>query len=242
MPRARLFARIIFATPALGLLFGLLAAAQQPSLSAFNTIHVVATGEFQAEPDTAVAQFEITGANPNLKAAYAQAQSQAEEVRALLQKQGFTPQQAHWSGYTVQPNHDYKTRRVTDYTVTTSLSLELADFQKIGPLVDAFGAAGINALRGVSFELKKMDAAKASAIADGYRQTQLQAAALAHAAGRQIKGLISASIDVSSSSYPIGPRVFAMAAAVAAPAPTEQFTPHTITVSARIDAVYGMNQ
>src|SRR6185312_14389046 len=109
---------------------------------------------------------------------------------------------AHWSGYSVQPNVDYKTRRVTDHTVTTSLRLEFTDFAKIGPLLDAAGAAGLDALRGVSFELKDMDAARAGAIANGYHQARQEAEALARAAGRDLLGLSHASVDVASPSAP----------------------------------------
>ena len=206
-----------------------------------GTVEVSVQGEFHAEPDTALVQMEITGQGAALQAAYAQAQAQAEQVRSLLRRQGFRPAQAHWSGYQVQPNVDYKTQRVKDYTVTTSLRLEMSDFAKIGPLVDAAGSAGLNALRGVSFELKDMDAAKAAAIADGYQRAQAEAEALAHAAGRQLSGLSRATVDVST----LAPRpvLYAMASSrmAGAPAPTAEFTPQQITVTARISAVFRLN-
>jgi len=203
-----------------------------------GTVEVSVQGEFHAEPDTALVQMEITGQGAALQAAYAQAQAQAEQVRSLLRRQGFRPAQAHWSGYQVQPNVDYKTQRVKDYTVTTSLRLEISDFAKIGPLVDAAGAAGLNALRGVSFELKDMDAAKAAAIADGYRRAEAEAEALAHAAGRQLAGLSRATVDVSTPSP--RPVLYAMASSrmAGAVAPTAEFTPQQITVTARISAVF----
>lgn len=203
-----------------------------------NTISVGAQGQYQAAPDTAVVELQISGQNSSLKAAYAQAQAQAEQVRGILRDQGFAPQQAHWSSYRVQPNFDYKVHRVVDYTVTSSAELSLADFAKIGPLVDAFGQAGIPALRGVRFELKDMAAAKASAIQDGYRQVHREADALAVAAGRKLGELDSASVDVSLPSV-VRPVMYSMSMRTpAAPAPTEEFTPETITVNARVNAVF----
>jgi len=218
-----------------------LAAQQLPAVTP-NTVQVTAEGTYKADPDTAVVNLEIEGKNADMKAAYAQAQAQAEKVRGLLRQQGFTSEQAHWSSYNVQPNMDYRTHRLTDYTVTVQASLEFTDFAKIGPLLDAFGAAGVNALRGVSFELKKnLDAAKTAAIADGYHKSRQEADALAQAAGRRIEGLLYATVDVSEPAV-FMPRVLSsMALAAAAPAPTEQFTPRQITVTARISAVYRLN-
>lgn len=223
------------------MLAGGAARAQQLPDASANTVQVSAEGQFKADPDTAMVQMDITGQNANLKTAYAQAQAQAEQVRTLLLQQGFTPEQAHWSSYSVQPNLDYKTRKVTDYTVSTALQLETTDFAKLGPLLQAFGAAGLNALRGVSFELKNMAAAKSKAIADGYRQTRQEADALALAAGRRILALSYASVDVSSSVPMPQIRMLAQAGMAAVPAPTEQFTPRQITVTARVSAVYRMN-
>lgn len=201
-----------------------------------NTVTVAAQGKFEAAPDTAVVNWDITGENASLKAAYAQAQAQAEQVRALLTRQGFTPQQAHWSSYQVQPQWDPKGRRVSGYQVSTTLRLEFADFAKIGPLLDAAGTSGLSALRGVSFELKDMQAARAAAIADGYRQTRQEAEAFATAAGRRLLGLSHASVNVAS---PYAPQpMFARAMVAGAAPPTEAFTPQTITITAQITAVY----
>lgn len=201
-----------------------------------NTIAVAAEGQFQATPDTAVVELQMSGQNGNLKAAYAEAQTQAQQVRGILRDQGFAPEQAHWSSYRVQPNIDYKTHRVTDYTVTVTADLSLTDFTKIGPMVDAFGQAGLSALRGVRFELKDIAAAKSAAIQDAYRQVHREADALAMAAGRKLGALDSASVDVSLPGV-IRPMAM-MARANSAPAPTEEFTPETITVNARVNAVF----
>ncbi len=217
--------------------WGLAAQGVARPAAAAGTVEVSAQGEYHAPPDTAVVQMEIRGQNAALAAAYAQARAQAEQVRRLLQQQGFAAAQAHWSGYQAQPNIDYKTQRVKDYTVSETLRLEVGDFSKIGPLVDAAGEAGLNALRGVSFELKNMDAAKAAAIGDGYRRAAAEAEALARAAGRQLAGLERATVDVATPAP--RPILYAMAAQrMEAPPPTESFTPQTITVTANIHAVF----
>ncbi|MGH9480951.1 MAG: SIMPL domain-containing protein [Terriglobales bacterium] len=232
MPRTRLLAvPLVFLGAACAW-----AQAAIPAAAEGPTIQVSAQGQFEASPDTALVSMQITGDNADLQAAYREAQTQAEQVRDLLKQQGFTPEQAHWSGYSVEPNMNYQTHKLTSYTVTTSVRLEFTDFTKIAPLLNAAGAAGLSAVRNVSFELKHPEAAKAAAIADGYRQAHLAAEALAQAAGRQLQALARASVDTSLPGPVFVPRMLAMASA--APAPTEQFSPSQITVSATVNLVY----
>ncbi|MGH9417320.1 MAG: SIMPL domain-containing protein [Terriglobales bacterium] len=219
-------------SPALG------AVAQAPS-PAPAVIQVSAQGQFQADPDLALVQFEVSGQNPDLSAAYTETQSQAAQLRNVLSSQGFPSTVAHWSNFQVQPNIDYRTHHVTSYTVSLYVRVELADFSKIGPLLNATSAKGLNLLRGVSFELKDTSAAKSAAIAAGYHQAQAEAQALAHAAGRQLGPLVDASVDAPNGSLAPQPRMLAMASA-AAPAPTEQFAPGRITVSANVRLVFSL--
>lgn len=204
-----------------------------------NTIQVSAEGQAKADPDTAEVSFLVTGEETELRYAYAKAQAQADQVRELLRSQGFSPESAQIGTYNVQPNLDPRSRRVIDYTVAAAITLDVTDFTKLGPLLDAAGASGLTALRGVSFLLKNQDAAKSAAIADGYRQVRQEAEALAAAAGLKLAGLDYASVDVSLPS-PIPFHVFANLGSEAGPSapPTGEFTPREITVTARINAVY----
>lgn len=202
------------------------------------SVTVTAQGSFKSAPDTAIVFWQITGQNPDLQSAYSQAQSQAAQVRALLAAHGFTSAQAHWSGYQVQPEMDYKSHRVTGYLVSNDLRLEISDFTKIGPLLNDASGKGLTALRSVSFTLHDMAAAKAKAIADGYAKAKAEAEALAKAADMRLDGLETASVDTSGGGVVPVPRMLAMSAAEVAPAPVEQFSPQEITVTASINAVY----
>lgn len=222
---------------ALALPLGLAAQTEAPAAAGGPpTIQVSAQGRYQANADTVLVSMQITGDNADLKTAYSDAQRQAEQVRDLIRQQGFTPEQARWSSYNVQPNMNYQTHKLISYTVTTSVQLEFTDFSKIPTLLNAAGAAGLSAVRSVNFELKHPEAANAAAIADGYRQAHAEAEALAQAAGRQLAALARASVDTALASPGPEPRLMAMASA--APAPTEQFTPSQITVSANVNLVY----
>lgn len=225
-----LFASVIMAS-------NIAAQARRPDAA---VLQVAAQGQYQAVPDMAVVQFDISGQNPDLAAAYADAQSQAAQLRGVLSSQQLPAAAAHWSNFQIQPNVDYRTHHVTSYTVAEYVSIQLADFSKIGPLLNATAAKGLSMLRGVSFELKDAAAAKSAAIAAGYREARAEAEALAHAAGRQLGPLVEASVDAPGGAVGPQPRMLAMASA-AAPAPTEQFAPGSITVSASIHLTFSLN-
>ncbi|MGH9412652.1 MAG: SIMPL domain-containing protein [Terriglobales bacterium] len=207
--------------------------AQKPA-----TVTVTAQGSFRTAPDTAVVSMDVTGQSHDLKAAYAQAQSQAAAVRSLLRQQGFRPEQAHWSGLQVQPNVDYKTHQVTSFTVRNDLELDFTNFVRIGPLLNAAPGHGLTALRSITFVLKHPEKAKAAAIADGFNHARDEATVLAQAAGLPLVALQSVTVDTSSISPRPMPRFMAMAAVAGARAPTAQFTPQEINVTANITAVF----
>src|SRR5262249_27339171 len=73
-----------------------------------DTIYVGADGKFEAEPDTAVVQFNIAAQETDLKAASDRAQRAAEQVRQALRTNGIDPKQAEISSYQVSPVYDWK--------------------------------------------------------------------------------------------------------------------------------------
>lgn len=202
------------------------------------TVTVTAQGSVEAQPDTAVAQFQIVGQDADVKTAYAQAQQQAAELRTQLKEQGFTPEQAHWSQYSVTPNWDYQAHKITSYSVNADVQLLITDFARIAPLMNAFSGGGSTTLRGVSFELRKSDAVRGRAIAAAYARARAQAEALAAAAGLRLGRLVSAGVNAGPVAVP---QVRLMAAAALA-APVSQFTPQSLNVTVAVTAVYQLKQ
>ena len=84
--------------------------------------------------------------------------------------------------------------------------------------------------------------AKAKAVDDAYRRARESAAALARSAGRVLGELSYASVDTFENVRPM-PMVGAMMkmnVAGAAPAPTEEFTPQTVSVTAHVNALFAL--
>jgi uncharacterized protein len=209
-----------------------------------NTVFVSADGKYEAAPDTAMIQFSIAAQEAAAKDAYTKASAQTEQLRQILRTNGVDPKSAEIGFFSLQPMYDYRNpkRKIVGYRVTTSVSLKLKDFSKVGPLVGAIGeqdwAEGVS----VNYTLENIDAAKIKAVEDAFQRARSEASAIARAGGRTLGELSYASVDTSENVRPVvAPmaRVMSMNAGVAAqPAPVEEFTPQTVSVTARVSTMF----
>ena len=225
-------------------LYSTILLAQAPSINAApNTLFTGADGKFEAAPDTALVQFNISAQADNSKTAYDQASKQAERVRQIMRDNGIDPKTAQLGYYSIDPMYDWKSsnRRLIGYRVGTSVTLKLKDFAKIAPLTQQLADSAVSESQSISYTLDNMDEAKSKAVEDAYHRARAAADSLARAAGRTVGELSYASVDTFENVRPIGvvPRVMAMKAE-AAPAPTEEFSPHTVTVTAHVNALFNL--
>jgi hypothetical protein len=219
------------------------ALAQAPTLTALpNTVFVGADGKFETAPDTALIQFNISAQADTAKAAYDQASKSAETTRTVLRSNGIDPKAAEIGFYSINPMYDWKNpkRKVIGYQVTTSVSLKLKDFSKIGPMTQQLADASVSESQSLSYTLENMDEAKTKAVADAYRRARASAQALASASGRALGELSYASVDTFENIRVIAPmkRGLQMAMTAEAAGPTEQFTPQNVTVTAHVNAMF----
>jgi len=207
-----------------------------------NTIQAGADGKFEAAPDTLLVQFTIAAQEKTSREAYDRAGKAAEQVRALLRSNRIDPKQAHVGAFSVEPVFDWRSpqRKLLGYRVSTSVELKIRDLSKTGPIVEQLASIETAGNQSVSYTLEDMDAAKSNAVEDAFRHARSAADALAHAAGRALGPLSYASID-SVQQGPVFMRSYAAkAAAPEAPPPTAEFTPQTVTVTAHVNAVFGL--
>ena len=125
------------------LLATLVATAQNPPTinAQANTVFVSAEGKFESVPDTAMVQFMISAQEALAKDAYSRASQEAEQLRQILRTNGIDPKMAEIGFFSLQPVYDYRNpkRKIVGYRVTTSVSLKLKDFTKVGPIVGSIG-------------------------------------------------------------------------------------------------------
>jgi uncharacterized protein len=216
---------------------------EHPTVTAMpNTVYVGADGKFESAPDTAVLQFNVSVQAESSQAAYQQASKDVEEVRQVLRANGVEPKAAAIGFFSVEPTYEWKNGRQkpTGYRVTTDVTLKLKDFSKIGPIVGQLADANVSERQTLNYTLENMDQAKNKAVEDAYRRARDSADALAHAAGRTVGELSYATIDISENRFPVPHMMRAMAAAQAVPAPTEEFTPQNVTITAHVNAVFNL--
>ena len=221
---------------------GLALGQDRPTVTAQpNTVFVAADGKFEANPDTAVVQFNISAQQDNSRAAYDQASKQAEQVRQILRSNGIEPAAAQLGYFSIEPVYDYRQakRKLVAYRVNVNVSLKLKDFTKVAPIVQQLSDGDITSDQSISYTLADIDAAKTKAVEDAYRRARASAEAVARAGGRTLGELSYASVDaLEFRPMPIQPMARMSAMAQAAPAPTEQFSPQTTSVTAHVNAMF----
>jgi uncharacterized protein len=207
-----------------------------------NTVYVGADGKFEAAPDTAVIQMNVSVEDNSSQAAYERASKEVEQVRQVLRANGIDPKTATIGFFSVQPVYEWKPKQhVTGYRVSSDVTLKLKDFSKIGPITQQLADANISETQTLNYTLENIDDAKNHAVEDAYRRAHNHADALARAAGRSVGELSYASVDTFEQPHIIRPMARAMSAmATAAPAPTEEFTPQNVTVTAHVNALFSL--
>ena len=224
---------------------GMLLAQERSTSPIPNTVWVGADGKYEAEPDTAVMQFNISAQEDNLQAANARATKAAEQVRQLLRSNGLDPKQAQVGMFSVQPVYDYKNpkRKLVGYRVDTDITIKVKDFSKVGPITQGLADMDITGNQSISYTLDDMDAAKIKAVEDALHRAHDEATAVARTSGRALGDLSYASVDTYEQPRPRPMAMgapMAMKAAEAMPAPTEEFGTQKITVTAHVNAMYNL--
>jgi uncharacterized protein YggE len=208
-----------------------------------NTVFVGSDGKYESSPDTAQLQFTVSVQDETPQAAYQHASKDVEQVRQVLRANGLDPKSATVGFLSVQPAYEYKPKQhIVGYRVTTDITLKLKDFSKVGPITQQLADANVSETQTVGYILENMDEAKNHAVEDAYRHARNSADTIAHASGRTLGELSYASVDTFENVRPVMGRMARPMAAMAnaAPAPTEDFTPQTVTVTAHVNALFNL--
>jgi len=220
-------------------------AQDHPAVSAqANSVYVGADGKFEAAPDTAQIQFNVSVQDDTSQVAYQRASKNVDQVRQVLRNNGIDPKTAAIGFLSVQPVYEWRPKqRVIGYRVTTDVTLKLKDFSKVGPITQQLAEANVSETQTLSYTLENIDEAKNKAVEDAYRRARNSADTLARSAGRSVGELSYASVDTFENPRLVMPRMAHPMAAMATagpPAPTEEFTPQTVTVTAHVNALFGL--
>lgn len=217
------------------LLTPLFAALALPA-AAQTILSVSATGTASAEPDEAIANFEIQATNP--QAAAAQAEVNQAVAKALAQAKGVSGvmvSTGSYNTYSTMPDHQTKpeftaqqsltliqpaTGGVPDAAFSALLGKLQADGLLLTGLSGGLSASGTNKLR-------------TEATHNALVQLRSDASNIADTLHKKVGALQTLNVDTNGGNVPpIGPRFMAMAAS----APPPQSAPEHINVSVRVSA------
>jgi uncharacterized protein len=216
---------------------------EHPAVSAqTNSVYVGADGKFESAPDTAQIQFNVSIQDATPLVAFQRASKDVEQVRQVLRANGIDPKTANVGFLSVQPAYSWANSKQTliGYRVTTDITLKLKDFSKVGPITQQLAEANVSETQTLSYTLEDMDEAKNKAVADAYRRARNSADTLARASGRALGDLSYASVDTFESPR-FAPRLAgAMAPMAKSSAPTEEFSPQNVTVTAHVNALFNL--
>jgi len=166
-----------------------------------------------------------------------------EQVRQVLRANGLDPKMATVGFFAVQPVYDWKPKQhLVAYRVTTDVTLKLKDFSKIGPITQQLADTNVSESQTLSYLLENMEEAKNRAVEDAYRRARNSAETIARVSGRALGDLSYASVDTFENPgiVPRMARSMAVMKSEAAPAPTEEFTPQNVTVTAHVNALFNV--
>jgi uncharacterized protein YggE len=229
---------------------GLVTAQEHPAVTAqANTVYVGADGKYEAQPDTALLQFNISAQEDSSKAAYEHASKSADQFRQILRANGIDPKSAEIGHFSIQPVYDWKQakRKLIGYRVDAGTTLKLKDFNKIGPIVQQLADTDVTDNQSIGYTLENIDAAKQKAVEDAYRRANDSAATVARAGGRALGELSYASVDtfeqvrvIANMSRGPMPMMAGAMRVQADVAPTAEFSPQTIVVTAHVNALFAL--
>jgi uncharacterized protein len=210
-----------------------------------NTIYVGADGKFESVPDTALVQFNISAQADTSREAYEKAGRAADRIRQILKSNGLDPKLAELGFYSLDPVYDWRkpTRKLIAYRVSTSVSIKLKDFSEVAPLLTQFADVEGSENQSLSYTLENIDEAKQKAVQDALQRARASAQTVAQTGGRALGDLVYASVDTFEPVHPLMAQAndqMRTMKAEAAQSPTAEFSAQKVTVTAHVNALFGL--
>jgi len=201
-------------------------AAQQspaPALRPGPRADIVATAEGEAKvtPDRAMISIGVQTRATTATAASAENTRKQRAVIDAIRALGVAEAQITTVNYSVSPEQVYeanKAPRITGYTVSNSVRVDVHTIDQIGSIIDAALAKGANNINSLDFYSSNESDARRSALASAIASARGDAQAMAQAAGGTLGDLIEASSSPAYTPRPPTP-LRAMAMDKAEPTP-----------------------
>jgi uncharacterized protein YggE len=167
--------------------------ASQVESRGLTKLSVIGDSIVQAQPDTAILTVSVVTQGRAAFDAQQENASKSEAVIRALKSAAGAGAEIKTSGYSLQPIRVYKESQpptITGYEARNSVTVTLSDLTKVGPVIDATGAAGANDVTGIAFTLRKDRPARDQALAEATREALAKAQVLATALGGRVVRIV----------------------------------------------------
>lgn len=160
-----------------------------------GSTRVVVTGDavVQAQPDTAVVTVAVVTQNASASEAQAENASKTDAVVRAVRTAAGAGAEVKTSGYSLQPQYAYKEGApptITSYAARNAVSVTTGALERVGAIIDAATRAGANNVEGLSFTLRKDEAARSQALASATREAVSKARTMADALGGRLARVV----------------------------------------------------
>ncbi|MBS3072802.1 SIMPL domain-containing protein [Candidatus Pacearchaeota archaeon] len=212
-----------------------------------ETVSVSGNSEIMAQPDLVSVYISIETANLSAEDSKNSNSEISEKVIRELKYLGFEDSEIETVQYNIYPDYSYtgSIQKLEGYKTTNQLKVKTDDFDLTGKIVDAAVDNGA-LINYINFEFSKEteNTLKAQAIEEATQDAKLKAEAVAKGADKRLGKLVSVSTnDYYYRPYPL----YAMAEGASASdnvfdarKAATQINPQELTVSASVQAVYGI--
>jgi uncharacterized protein YggE len=203
-----------------------------------RTIRVSGEGRASAPPDLATITLGAEAIGASLARARSEADAAMRRILAVVKDTGVDSKDVQTVRFDVQLERQWKGGQpgpITGYRVSSLARVKVRDLARIGELLDKVGAAGSNAIQGLTFHKEQTSSEEARALQEAVKRARAKAEALAKAAG-VVLGDVRSITETVQAPQPISMRMEA-ALAQSSGTPVE---PGEIDVRAVVEIVFSI--
>jgi uncharacterized protein YggE len=148
-------------------------------------VTVTGSAEVTVPPDAATLSIAIRNVSPSPAEAASKTSELTKAVRAALAQMGVPESAIRQTGYWVGPNWEYqdRVRTLSGYAAELTVGVKTGELSQIGKLVEAAVGAGATEIGHIKYTSTVLPQARREALSGAIAQAQLDAAAMAEAAG-----------------------------------------------------------
>ena len=154
-------------------------------------VTVTASVTEYADPDMAQITLGVEESEDTAEAAQKSASKKQDAVKKAITDLGISEDDISTSSYSMYPQYNYDTSKVTGYTVSVSLVIRNVTLDEVGDVLSAATSAGASQISDISYTSSSYDAVYSEALTKAAADAGTKADTLAKAEGKTLGELVS---------------------------------------------------